>query len=193
MINSLDRLKISTRYPYNTPFLIEISKNDGDFSYEEKRFICPVPAGGTHAGRMLEDDFGVFFPNHCFVLAAAGLYDQRRGDRRPDADSAGGRGRQRYDVAHLYFPAICLRRQRGFLRGHVVQCRRAQSYGGAALADDADRFIRRADGHPDGACAASARSDACVDQCDAGQRRGLPRGLYLLRDHFCRHRCAAVL
>lgn len=31
MINSLDRLKISTRYPYNTPFLIEISKNDGDF------------------------------------------------------------------------------------------------------------------------------------------------------------------
>ena len=77
-------------------------KNDGDFYDAEKRFIFALPTGGAHAGRMLEDDFGVFFPNHCFVLAAAGLYDQRCGDRWPDIDGAGSCGCQRYVVAHFY-------------------------------------------------------------------------------------------
>ena len=95
-------------------------KNDGDFYDAEKRFIFALPAGGAHTRGMLENDPGIFFPDHCFLFVAAGLYDQRRGHRRPNADSAGGCGCQRYVVAHFYLFAVCLWRQRGLLRSHIL-------------------------------------------------------------------------
>ena len=45
----------------------------------------------------------------------------------------------------------------------------------------------------DGASAAAVKPDAYVDQRHERQRRGLHGSLYLLRDHLCRHRRAAVL
>ena len=64
----LDKFRLGD---YNRPV-----KNDGDFYDAEKRFIFALPAGGAHTRGMLENDIGIFFPNHCFLFVAAGLYDQ---------------------------------------------------------------------------------------------------------------------
>ena len=86
----------------------------------EKRFIFALPAGGAHTRGMLENDPGILFPDHCFLFVAAGLYDQRCGDRWPDVDGAGSCWCQRYVVAHFYLFAVCLWRQRGLLRSHIL-------------------------------------------------------------------------
>ena len=74
-----------------------------------------------------------------------------------------------------------------------MQRRLSQPAGRTPVPCDADRALERPDGASDGPCAAAVKSDARVDQRCKRQRRGLHGGLYLLRDHLCRYRRAAVL
>ena len=142
---------------------------------------------------MLEDHSALFVPDHPVVSSSAGLFYQRRGHRRPDALCRRGRGRERHRADREYLSAICLRRVSGLLRHHLVQRRFSQPAGRAPVPCDADCALKRPDRASDGASAAAVKPDAYVDQRHERQRRGLHGGLYLLRDHLCRHRRAAVL
>ena len=152
-----------------------------------------LSARGPHAGNVLEDAARVRVPHYRFLPAPAGLFHQRRRHRRPDALCRRGRGRERHRADRKYLSAICLRRVSRLLRHHLVQRRLSQPAGRAPVPCDADRALECPDRASDGASAAAVKSDARVDQRCKRQRRGLHGGLYLLRDHLCRYRRAAVL